>query len=65
MNDHSIFVWWGIALALVALGITIYMFRHRWFDKGYKKGEAANPGKVWRENPPDSMRRDDSQIRAR
>jgi len=42
-----------MALLALAIGITIYLFRKRRFDRGYRKGTAANPGEVKRENPPD------------
>ena len=47
------------ALLLIALtlGLTIYVFRRRRFDRGYRKGKAADPRQVKRENPPDSFRR--------
>ena len=40
-------------LLALAIGITVYLFRKRRFDRGYRKGTAANPGEVKRENPPD------------
>lgn len=45
----------GIMLALVGLAIalTVVVFRKRLFERGYHKGEAANPRKVKRQNPPD------------
>lgn len=46
-----------IILIAVALVLTVYMFRRRKFDAGYRKGEAANPGKVREENPPDEYSR--------
>jgi hypothetical protein len=51
--------YFGAVLALVglALVLTVVVFRKRWFERGYKKGEAANPGKVKRENPPDDRLR--------
>jgi hypothetical protein len=50
--DPGLF-WLGIALVLVTLGLTVYVFRHRLFERGLKKGVAANPREVRRENPPD------------
>jgi predicted metalloprotease len=32
-------------------------FRKRWFDRGYRKGEAKDPAEVKRENPPDEWSR--------
>ena len=52
MVDHDLF-WIGVGLILLTLALTIYVFRRRWFDRGYKKGEAANPDEVRRQNPPD------------
>jgi hypothetical protein len=45
----------GIMLALIALAVvlTVVVFRKRLFERGYYKGEAQNPRKVKRENPPD------------
>lgn len=43
-----------IGLALV---LTVFIFRKRKFDRGYRKGEAANPSEVRRENPPDEWSR--------
>jgi hypothetical protein len=45
----------GIVLILVALALvlTAVVFRKRWFERGPQKGEASNPSKVKRENPPD------------
>jgi len=48
--------WYGIALVLFTLGLTIYVFRRRLFDRGYKVGKAANPAEVRRQNPPDPER---------
>lgn len=43
-----------LALIAVAIVLTIYVFRRRRFDRGYRKGGAADPRQVKRENPPDS-----------
>lgn len=43
-----------IALAVV---LTVYVFRRRRFDRGYRKGTAAHPGAVKRANPPDEWSR--------
>jgi hypothetical protein len=50
----------GIVLLLIAAAIvlTIVVFRRRKFERGYREGEAANPEKVKRENPPDRWSRD-------
>lgn len=48
------YFWWIVALALIAIGWTAWIFsRRRDFQDGPKKGVAQNPGKVRRENPPD------------
>ncbi len=49
----------GGALALIGLAIilTVAVFRKKWFERGYRKGEAADPGKVKRQNPPDHWSR--------
>ena len=42
----------GAVLVLVglALVLTFVAFRKRWFERGYRKGEAKNPAQVKREN---------------
>ena len=42
-----------LVLIALAIGLTIYVFRRRRFDRGYRKGGAADPRRVKRENPPD------------
>ena len=46
-----------LALIGVAIALTVFVFRRRLFDRGYRKGEAANPRQVKRENPPDQWSR--------
>ena len=46
-----------LVLIALAIGLTIYVFRRRRFDRGYRKGSAADPRQVKRENPPDSWSR--------
>jgi uncharacterized protein HemX len=46
-----------LLLLALAIGITVYLFRKRRFDRGYRKGTAANPQEVKRENPPDRWSR--------
>jgi hypothetical protein len=46
-----------LVLIALAIGLTIYLFRRRRFDRGYRKGTAANPGQVRRENPRDEWSR--------
>lgn len=43
-----------LVLIATAIALTIYVFRRRRFDRGYRKGSAADPRQVKRENPPDS-----------
>jgi hypothetical protein len=42
-----------LLLLALALVLTVYVFRRGLFDRGYRKGSAANPDQVRRENPPD------------
>lgn len=46
-----------LVLVTIAIALTIYIFRRRRFDRGYRKGEAANPREVRKENPPDEWSR--------
>jgi hypothetical protein len=46
-----------LALIALAIALTIYVFRRRRFDRGYRKGTAADPRQVKRENPPDQWSR--------
>jgi hypothetical protein len=46
-----------LLLIALAIGLTIYLFRRRRFDRGYRKGSAADPRQVKRENPPDRWSR--------
>jgi hypothetical protein len=39
----------------LALALTFFVFRKRWFERGYRKGEAKSPSQVKRENPPDRV----------
>ncbi len=45
------------ALVVLAIALTIWVFRKRLFDRGYRKGQAADPQQVRRENPPDELGR--------
>ena len=51
--------YFGMLLGLVALAVvlTLFIFRRRWFDRGYRKGSAADPDRVRRENAPDDWSR--------
>ena len=44
-----------LILLVLALALTFFVFRKRWFERGYRKGEAKNPSQVKRENPPDRV----------
>jgi hypothetical protein len=46
-----------LALIAIALALTIFVFRRRLFDRGYRKGEAADPARVKRQNPRDDWSR--------
>ena len=46
-----------VVLIAIAIALTAYVFRRRRFDRGYRKGTAANPKQVKRENPPDRFSR--------
>jgi hypothetical protein len=50
--DPGLF-WLVIGLVLLALALTVFVFRKRLFDRGYHVGKAANPAEVRRQNPPD------------
>jgi len=52
-GTDGVYFWWVIVLVLAALALTVYVFRHRMFERGDRKGVAANPRKVRQENPPD------------
>jgi hypothetical protein len=49
----------GISLLLIALAIalTVFVFRRRLFDRGYRKGSAVDERQVRRDNPPDDWSR--------
>ena len=44
-------------LIALAVALTVYIFRRRKFDRGYRKGSAANPREVRRQNPRDDWSR--------
>jgi hypothetical protein len=48
---------WVVALIALALVLTIFVFRKRLFERGYRKGVAANPGEVKQQNRPDEWSR--------
>lgn len=51
--------YFAAVLVLIALviALTIFVFRKRKFDRGYRKGVAADEQKVKRENRPDEWSR--------
>lgn len=46
-----------IMLIVLAIALTIFVFRKRLFERGYRKGVAANPGEVKDQNRPDQWSR--------
>jgi hypothetical protein len=54
---YSQFLVGGLVLIALALVLTFFVFRKRWFERGYQEGEAKNPEQVKRENPPDEWSR--------
>ena len=58
MSDfYSQFLVGALVLIVLALVLTFVAFRKRWFERGYRKGEAKDPQRVKRENPPDDSSR--------
>jgi hypothetical protein len=59
MSIQEFFGHFGYVLVLLALAIvlTIWVFRKRLFDRGYRKGKAADPEQVRQQNPPDEWSR--------
>lgn len=45
--------WVILGLIALAVALTFVVFRLRKFDQGYEKGDAADPERVARDNPPD------------
>jgi len=46
-----------VGLIALAVALTIFVFRKRKFERGYRKGEAANPQRVKEQNRPDEWSR--------
>jgi len=46
-----------LVLIVLAIALTMFVFRKRLFERGPRKGEAANPRKVKDENRPDEWSR--------
>jgi hypothetical protein len=53
-QEHLVAV---VILIALAIALTFFVFRKRLFERGYRKGEAADPSKVKRQNPPDEWSR--------
>lgn len=53
-QEHLIAV---VILIALAIALTIFVFRKQLFERGYRKGDAADPHKVKRQNPPDEWSR--------
>lgn len=50
---HARWIFSALLVIGITLALTIYSFwRKRYMDSGPKKGQAANPEKVRRQNPP-------------
>ncbi len=51
VETHAMWILLGVALVVIALLATMHCFsRRRNFEDGPRKGEAANPAKVRRQN---------------
>ena len=46
-----------LVLIALAIALTVFVFRKRLFERGYRKGEAANPQRVKKQNRPDEWSR--------
>lgn len=46
-----------IVLIVLAIALTLFVFRKRLFERGYRKGVAANPNEVKKQNQPDEWSR--------
>jgi hypothetical protein len=46
-----------VLLIVLAIVLTIFVFRKRLFERGYRKGVAAKPGEVKQQNRPDRWSR--------
>ena len=50
-------IWFILMLIGLAVALTIVVFHWRHFDEGYEKGDAADPERVRKDNPPDEWSR--------
>ena len=57
MDSETFHFSYMVGLLLLGIALTAWIFRKRWFDRGYRKGQAADPEQVRRENPPDGWGR--------
>lgn len=48
---------WVVSLIALAVALTVFVFRKRLFERGPRKGVAADPGKVKQQNRPDQWSR--------
>ncbi len=49
--------WVVLAMIGLALILTFVAFHRRWFERGPREGEAKDPEKIRRQNPPDEWSR--------
>lgn len=52
---------WILILIALTVALTIFVFRKRLFDRGYRKGLPKDPAQVKRENPRDEWSRNRSR----
>jgi hypothetical protein len=53
MSSDAFHFGYMVVLLLLGIALTAWIFRKRLFDRGYRKGQAADPDRVRRDNPPD------------
>lgn len=53
INEFAAHFWPALLLIGIALVLTVVVFRRRLFERGPRKGDAKDPQRVRRENPPD------------
>jgi hypothetical protein len=56
VNTSDLFAshfWFILCLIGLAVALTVVIFHWCEFDEGYEKGDAADPDRVARDNPPD------------
>jgi hypothetical protein len=57
MDSDTFHFGYMVVLLLLGIALTAWIFRKQLFDRGYRKGQAADPEQVRRENPPDRWSR--------